>query len=320
MKRTAAVLGIALALACFGASTANAATPIRPENRPTGLPGQTNGVVSRSSLINVVPNCIAARSAAPSLSRLFTLARMSKVGLGAEECYRSLADQVKYANIANQPGNNPACVASVSRAPNGAPIGNSYHGWGKAVDLTDGRNSLTFASPGYAFMKKWAGSVGWNHPAFAEPGGSTCPEPWHWEWVGDGGNLHLSSVRGDVVGLLPSADDHGFGIVSGLGALEPHGNFVNRGDASRIGLQWVMIGAASKPSTATVTGWSVPTAACSRSVTLASTDRPAASGCRNRSTVWLRPRAARGTGSSRGTAASSASAMHASSARRARCA
>ena len=62
-------------------------------------------------------------------------------------------------------------------------------------------------------MKRYAPSVGWNHPAFAEPGGSSCPEPWHWEWVGDGGDLHLSPVRGDAVALLPGADDRGYGVV-----------------------------------------------------------------------------------------------------------
>jgi hypothetical protein len=248
MKRIAAMLAVVVASTLVGGSPAHAdVSPIRPDNRPTPLPGQTNGLVSRSQLINVAPNCLAARVAGPSLARLFALARMSNIGLGAEECYRTLADQVKYANQANQPGNNPACVASVSRAPSGAPIGNSYHGWGKAADLTDGRNSLTFSSPGYWFLKQNAGSVGWNHPGFAEPGGSTCPEPWHWEWVGDGGQLGLSPRRGDVVALLPSADDHGYAVVTGLGGLERHGDFVDRGNASRIGLQWVMIGAASKP-------------------------------------------------------------------------
>ena len=107
------------------------------------------------------------------------------------------------------PATIPACVASVGQAPSGKPVGRSMHGWGKAVDLTDFGSSLTFGSSGYAFMKQVAGSVGWNHPAFAEPGGSSCPEPWHWEWVGDGGTLHATPMRGDAVALLPSADDHG---------------------------------------------------------------------------------------------------------------
>ena len=92
-------------------------------------------------------------------------------------------------------------------------------------------------------MKQVAGSLGWNHPAFAEPGGSSCPEPWHWEWVGDGGTLHATPKRGDAVALLPSADDRGYATVTGLGALAPHGDFVNRGSAANVQLQWVMVGA-----------------------------------------------------------------------------
>src|ERR1043166_4104885 len=192
-----------VALLEVGAAPAFAASPTIPANRPTPLPGATNGEVPRSRLINVIPHCIAARAAAPSLARLFTMARQAGVGLAAEECYRTLSNEVKFANIANQPGHNPACVASVGQSPSGKPVGHSMHGWGKAVDLIDFGGSLTFGSPGYAFMKQNAWRVGWNHPAFAEPGGSSCPEPWHWEWVGDGGNLHLGARRGDAVTLLP---------------------------------------------------------------------------------------------------------------------
>ena len=187
------------------------------------------------------------REAAPSLMRLFTLARESGVPLGAEECYRTLANEVKYANIANRPGNNPACVASVGTSSSGKPVGHSMHGWGKAVDLADFGGSLTFASQGYAFMKRYAPSVGWNHPAFAEPGGSSCPEPWHWEWVGDGGDLHLSPVRGDAVALLPGATDRGFGVVSGLGDVTSHGSFHSHGSYSPANLKWVLVGATSTP-------------------------------------------------------------------------
>src|SRR5262245_15329423 len=74
---------------------ADAASPTIPENRPQPIPGETNGKVPRSKLVNVVPNCRAARGAGPSLMRLFTMARQAGVPLAAEECYRTLADQVK---------------------------------------------------------------------------------------------------------------------------------------------------------------------------------------------------------------------------------
>src|SRR5436853_3928725 len=200
VRRTTSALVPALVIAGVLALALPAAaqSPIDPNNRPTPLPA-VNGEVPPSMLVNVAPNCVAARAAAPSLARLFMMARQMRLFLGAEECYRSLAEEVRLANIANQPGNNPACVASVSRAPSGAPVGTSYHGWGKAADLADAGGALTFSSAGYAFMKRFAAGLGWNHPAFAEPGGSACPEAWHWEWVGDGGALHASAIRGDVV-------------------------------------------------------------------------------------------------------------------------
>jgi hypothetical protein len=239
---------VVVALATIGIPAASAVSPITPRNRPTPLSGAVNGEVPMTRLVRVVPNCVAAREAAPSLMRIFMLARASKVGLGAEECYRSLAEEVRLANQAQQPGNNPACVASVSHTTSGAPVGNSYHGWGKAVDLSDHGNELTFASPGYAFMKRVAGSVGWNHPAFAEPGGSACPEPWHWEWVGDGGTIGAAHVRGDVVALLPSADDHGYATVTGLGALRAHGDFSAHGSVANLSIAWVVIGGVATPN------------------------------------------------------------------------
>jgi hypothetical protein len=238
---------VVLVSAFAGIARAAAVSPINPNNRPTPLGGAVNGVVSPSRLVNVAPNCKAAREAGPSLARIFAMARESKVGLAADECYRPLSEEVDFANQAAQPGNNPACVATVGRSASGTPVGHSYHGWGKAIDLTNGvpSRSLRFSDPGYLFMKAVAGPLGWNHPAFAEPGGSTCPEPWHWEWVGDGGNLGASTVRGDAVALLPSADDGGYATVDGLGGLTVHGNFVNRGSAASLPISWVMAGAAA---------------------------------------------------------------------------
>jgi hypothetical protein len=237
------VLGAAAVLTIATGASANPVSPINPNNRPTPLAGTVNGVVPTSRLVNVAPNCAAAREAGPSLARIFAMAREINIALGAEQCYRPLSDEVKFANQANQPGNNPACVATVGTGMNGAPVGHSYHGWGKAADLTDAGESLTFASPAYGFMKRVAGALGWNHPAFAEPGGSSCPEPWHWEWVGDGGNLGASSIRGDAVALLPSADDHGYATVNGLGGLVAHGDFKIRGSAASTRVAWVMVGA-----------------------------------------------------------------------------
>ncbi len=59
--------------------------------------------------------------------------------------------------------------------------GTSNHGWGKAVDIGGccGINSGT--GPAFDWLTATAGRYGWNHPAWAQPGGSK-PEPWHWEY------------------------------------------------------------------------------------------------------------------------------------------
>ncbi|MCZ7527883.1 MAG: M15 family metallopeptidase [Acidimicrobiia bacterium] len=247
-RRTGPLLLAAVAvLATAVALPAGAATPIHPENRPNSLSGQVNGEVAASELVRVGPGCLAARGTGPSLGLLFSLARAEGVGLGAEQCYRPLQEQVVIRQQALS-GGNPACVASVGTSPTGKPVGRSMHGWGKAADLEDPDGTLTFGSPAYAFLKREAGPVGWNHPGWAEPGGSACPEPWHWEWVGDGGNLGLDPIRADVVGLLPSADGQGYATVTGLGGVAVHGDAVDRGSMARVPIAWVVVGAAPTPT------------------------------------------------------------------------
>ena len=99
-------LGLALSLA-VAIPGAGAVSPINPNNRPTPLPGAVNGVVPMSRLVNVAPNCITARAAGPSLARIFAMAREVNDALGADQCYRPLSDEVKFANQANQPGQQP---------------------------------------------------------------------------------------------------------------------------------------------------------------------------------------------------------------------
>jgi hypothetical protein len=106
-------------LAIADGATADEVSPINPNNRPTPLAGAVNGVVPMSRLVNVAPNCIAAREAGPSLARIFAVAREINLALGADQCYRPLSQQVDFAREAAQPGNNPACVATVGTTPSG---------------------------------------------------------------------------------------------------------------------------------------------------------------------------------------------------------
>src|SRR5581483_5514448 len=144
-------------------------------------------------------------------------AREDGVELGTEECYRPLQGQEQESQIYTAAG-NPACAAPVTHTSSGTPVGTSMHGWGKAADFFGTGGEISFGSVAYAFLQQHAATFGWNHPGWAQPGGSACPEPWHWEWVGDGGSLGAGTIEADVVGLLGSPSGHGYATVTGLGA------------------------------------------------------------------------------------------------------
>jgi hypothetical protein len=185
---------------------------IDPENRPTPIPGRENGLLTAGDLAQVIGECLLARAAAPSLWRLFVLARTSGIALSPGDCYRPRADQVAVRTQSCTKG-NCACA--------GKP-GGSMHGWGKAVDLHDQSGSVTaFDSLTYRWLKANAGTYGWTHGRWADPGGGPCPEAWHWEWVGDGGRMKGAPIRADVTALV--ATDRGYMVVTGLGATEGPG-------------------------------------------------------------------------------------------------
>jgi hypothetical protein len=247
-SRTLIVLAVAGAVlvGLVGAGPASAGEPaVQPGNRPTGLANAENGYVPADRLITVAVGCRVAREAGPSVSLLLRTAAATGVRLGTRDCYRPVSGQVAASASWTARGNS-ACAATVQRYPDGRPKGTSMHGWGKAIDFSD-RGPMTFSSPGYRFLKANAGRLGWNHPGWAEPGGGPCPEPWHWEWVGDGGTMAADRVPADVVGLLPGATDEGYAAVTGLGAVRPSGTAQSFGSAEAIPLSWVIVGAAATP-------------------------------------------------------------------------
>jgi len=225
------------------ATPALAASPISPNNRPTAVPNRTNGEMPDSDLVNVAPGCRAYRAAGSSLGLLVAQAREEGVDLRTTECYRPLDEQVEVRQQATANG-NASCASSVG-GTSSQPQGHSMHGWGKATDLNDaGQTGLAFGSPGYQFMKRRAAAAGWNHPGWAEPHGSSCPEPWHWEWVGDGGTAGADPIRADVVSLIKAKDDGGYAIVTGLGAVSVHGSAVDHGSAATTPINWLVAGSA----------------------------------------------------------------------------
>lgn len=244
MRRSGVLIAVfAVVLATLTAAPASAATPITGTNRPTPLNGQTNGEVSSGELVRVSANCVVSRASAPSLRLLLESAQHRGIALSADYCYRPLSAQVSVGQSWTNAGNS-ACAAQPTRV-NGKVVGTSMHGWGKAVDFGFGGGS--WGSAGFRYLESNASAYGWNHPAWAKPGGSACPEAWHWEWVGDGGQEQRDGIRADVVALLPGAGDNGYSTVTGLGAVNSRGAAANHGGASGGPINWVMVGAANTP-------------------------------------------------------------------------
>src|SRR3954471_22512184 len=206
LRRFAVIL-----LAAFLVATAPAAaqSPIQPDNRPTGVDGQQNARMTRDALVDIGSGCLAARDAASSLALMLRQNHADGLTLAPDDCYRPFQGQVAARSSSCSRG---ACPCA------GTP-GFSYHGWGKAVDFRDAAGGITStANPSYQWMKANAGRYGWNHPGWAE--GGECPEPWHWEWVGDGGHQNLDHIRADVVAISPAGETSGSGgyrLTTGLG-------------------------------------------------------------------------------------------------------
>jgi hypothetical protein len=151
-------------------------TPIDPDNRPTVPAGVTNGELTTTMLVQVTPGCSVYRTVAPALRGLLAAAAADGVVITPTSCYRDYAGQVAARDY--WCGQDACQMAAVP--------GTSNHGWGKAVDLGGRDMAAGFDSPGYRWLVEKAWIFGFNHPRWAQPDGS-APEPWHWEWVGDGG-------------------------------------------------------------------------------------------------------------------------------------
>ncbi|GAC1599588.1 MAG: hypothetical protein NVS3B21_26230 [Acidimicrobiales bacterium] len=196
--------------------------PVRPANRGAAIPGAVNGALDPSLLVTVEGSCRLAHGAAPALAALLADARAQGVALGAADCYRPVDGQNSARSGACQSG-NCACAATGGTPTTG---GTSIHGWGKAVDFNENGITIGFDTAGYRWLKANAGRYAFNHPAFAEPGGSPCPEAWHWEWVGDGGSL---GPPPQVVGISAAGDGRGYRIVSSYGAVSSFGTLASAG-------------------------------------------------------------------------------------------
>ena len=179
---------------------------VDPEYAPAGtealsldleLDGYVNGHMNPDRLL-LVRGCLLERDAAYTFSLMLEAAEKDGVRLGFEDCYRSYRQQasayerrcpvVEVPQYGTDPvtGNKIQVGVKKERVCTGPPIaraGKSNHGWGRAVDFTDGRGVLTCYDSEFHWLKNNAHRFGWVHPAWASCG-LDSQEPWHWEFAG----------------------------------------------------------------------------------------------------------------------------------------
>lgn len=159
--------------------------------------GYQNGSMPDDRMMSF-DGCTLERDAAYMYALLMEAAEEDGVSLSYEDCYRSYSSQAAAYNsrcpVIETPtfGVDPLTGASVQtgvksgRTCSGPPTarpGHSNHGWGRAVDFTDGNGVLGCSDATFRWMQGNAHRFGWVHPDWAHCGMST-QEPWHWEFAG----------------------------------------------------------------------------------------------------------------------------------------
>jgi hypothetical protein len=177
-----------------------------PEYAPAGeeaytldleVDGYRNGYMPSDRLMTI-NGCTLERDAAYTFSLMYEAAEKDGIRLRAESCYRTYSQQDRAYNrrcpwedvpIYGDNGVSGGKVQTgtkqvrVCTGPPTARAGKSNHGWGRAIDFTDGRGVLTCYDEEFQWLKLNAHRWGWVHPDWAHCG-SVMEEAWHWEYAG----------------------------------------------------------------------------------------------------------------------------------------
>jgi hypothetical protein len=179
---------------------------LHEDNRAQPIFGARNGAIQSGWLTPVRSGCAVYWEAAVSVNAMIAQAAKDGVTLTPSSCYRDYAGQVA--------AREAWCALDACHMA--AEPGTSNHGWGKAIDWSEGNQPMTYESPGYQWMVTWASYYGWLHPKVMLEEGPV-PEPWHWEWVGDGGKMapgqyvgvyNKLPMRGSPIGNLDGWETH----------------------------------------------------------------------------------------------------------------
>lgn len=177
-----------------------------PEYAPAGeeaysldleVDGYRNGYMPSDRLMTI-NGCTLERDAAYTFSLMYEAAEKDGIRLRPGSCYRSFhVQQRAYERrcpMTDVPvyGDSPVSGGKVQTGtkkvrvcsgPPTAPGGRSNHGWGRAIDFSDGRGAISCRDDEFRWLQQNAHRWGWVHPRWAHCG-SEMEEAWHWEYAG----------------------------------------------------------------------------------------------------------------------------------------
>jgi hypothetical protein len=188
----------------FAVSLAGVASPV--ELVPAGdealtidleVDGYVNGRMSADRMMTF-QGCTLERDAAYTYALMMDAADKAGVYLQPIDCYRTFNHQraaydrrCPYTTvpvfdtdpISGEKYQSGTTSRRVCTGPPTARAGESNHGWGRAVDFSDGRGELKCRDGAFLWLQANAWQFGWVHPPWAHCGRRT-QEPWHWEYAG----------------------------------------------------------------------------------------------------------------------------------------
>ncbi len=182
------------------------------------MDGYVNGRMDSDRMMSY-KGCILERDAAYTYALMMDAAERAGVHLEPIDCYRTYNHQKSAYNRRCPYTDVPQYEADpitgekyqvgtrnyrVCTGPPTARAGESNHGWGRAVDFSDGSGELKCKDRAFLWLQSNALQYGWVHPPWAHCGRRT-QEPWHWEYASlvDVSLLPLLTLNGD---LLPQVE------------------------------------------------------------------------------------------------------------------
>lgn len=181
-------------------------TALLPRYEPAGteaysldleIDGYVNGFMEAERMMSV-NGCLLERDAAYTYSMMVEAAARDGVRLRHEDCYRTYHQQSRAYDrrcpvtavpvYGTDPDSGERVEAGtqqmrVCSGPITAPAGESNHGWGRAIDFSNGRRVIGCYDTEFHWLKLNARHFGWVHPPWAHCG-MRNQEPWHWEYGG----------------------------------------------------------------------------------------------------------------------------------------